>query len=64
MNFQDCNRKTLAQLVSIIMLDCIQQCNDAKLPRDEYEIKLRTLLRARLGQDYDAATLIDAVIHA
>ncbi|QXV73761.1 hypothetical protein [Rhizobium phage RHph_N46] len=41
------NRETYNQLFGVILLDCITQCNEAKLPEDEYNIKLRAMLKER-----------------
>ncbi|QIG70174.1 hypothetical protein EVB87_074 [Rhizobium phage RHph_N28_1] len=41
------NRETYNQLFGVILLDCVQQCNDAKLPEAEYHIKLRAMLKER-----------------
>lgn len=45
------NAATRRQLVGLILLDSIQQCNAAQLPQAEYELKLRALLRQRLSED-------------
>lgn len=41
--------RTREQLVGIILLDCITQCNAMKVPQQEYELNLKAMLRERLG---------------
>lgn len=45
----DTYERTRNQLVAVILIDSINQCNQAQLPQEFYELKLKALLRERLG---------------
>ena len=43
------NEATRRQLVAVILIDCLTQCNALQVPRDVYELHLKAMLRERLG---------------
>lgn len=41
---------TRSQLVAVILLDCLTECNGLRLSRDQYRKKLDEMMLRRIGQ--------------
>lgn len=44
------NKATLNQLKCVILIDCISQCNEMKLNKEDYGRRLRAMLKSRFSE--------------
>lgn len=51
----------MSQLVGVILIHCLDECNKAKLARPAYESKLKAMLKER-GVDIDVTDVLNSLL--